>query len=79
MNLGLQIPSCALCEDFSNILVVLGFEIQGEGEGEEVGTPIRLMAKSIGLRQLRAKPSQLRANVTVRSSWSSPKFCPGES
>ena len=24
-------------------------------------------------------PSQLRANVTVRSSWSSPKFCPGES
>jgi hypothetical protein len=48
----------------------LVFEIQGGRK--KVGTPIRLMAKLIGLRQL-------RANVTVRSSWSSPKFCPGES
>ena len=35
-----------LCQDFSKILVVLGFEIQGG----EVATPTRLMAKLIGLR-----------------------------
>ena len=38
-------------QDFSKILVVLGLQIQGKGGGEgEVGTPIRLMTKLIGLK-----------------------------
>jgi hypothetical protein len=36
----------ALNQDFSKILVVLGFEIQGGGGGGEFGTPIRLMAQN---------------------------------
>ena len=57
-------------QDFSKILVVLGLQNSGGGG---VGTPIRLMTKLIGLRRIR------RANVTFRSSWILPKFCPGES
>ena len=55
-------------QDFSKILVVLGFEIQGK-----IGTPIRLMAKLIGLR------IQCVPMLPFRSSWSWPKFCPGKS
>ena len=37
-------------QDFSKILVVLGFEIQGGEWGVEVGTPIRLMEKFIRVK-----------------------------